>query len=198
MAESNEKVNEWAEVFEEYRDALMRLAKRCIPPVLAKRVACEDAVQLAILSACSKIYFFENNQKVPVYYKLRTILLQTITDLERKHLRSQKRDAYKEVAISDALHTETDAWLSWNKLADSVSTPVSHLAKEERYKLLHQAIDSLPENDREILELRHFDGMSNSECAAVLKIEQKAASIRYVRALQRLHDKLSELSEFRS
>ena len=38
--------------------------------------------------------------------------------------------------------------------------------------------------------------MGNKECAAVLGIGQKAASIRYVRALRRLHDKLITYSEF--
>ncbi|MBR5548882.1 MAG: RNA polymerase subunit sigma-24, partial [Kiritimatiellae bacterium] len=66
----------------------------------------------------------------------------------------------------------------------------------ERHALLRGAIATLAENDRAIIELRHFDGMGNSECAAALGIEPKAASIRYVRALERLQQKLMELSCF--
>jgi RNA polymerase sigma-70 factor (ECF subfamily) len=47
--------------------------------------------------------------------------------------------------------------------------------------------------DREVLALRHFEEMANHEVAAHLGIEQKAASIRYVRALRRLKNILSEL-----
>ena len=54
-------------------------------------------------------------------------------------------------------------------------------------QLLRAAIDALPENDRRIIVLRHFDDLG---------IEPKAASIRYVRALEKLEKKLMELSCF--
>ena len=50
------------------------------------------------------------------------------------------------------------------------------------------AMRELPDTDREILELRHFEELSNTECAAALGIDVKAASIRYVRALKRMKD----------
>ncbi len=45
--------------------------------------------------------------------------------------------------------------------------------------------------DREVLALRHFEELTNSEVAQTLGIEQKAASIRYVRALRRLKEILA-------
>ena len=56
----------------------------------------------------------------------------------------------------------------------------------------------LSETDRQILVLRHFDGYGNSECAEILGIEPKAASIRHARALERLEDRLKEVSCFRN
>jgi RNA polymerase sigma-70 factor (ECF subfamily) len=50
--------------------------------------------------------------------------------------------------------------------------------------------------DQEVLALRHFEELSNSEVAEVLGIQQKAASIRYVRALRRLKDILSQIPGF--
>ena len=44
-------------------------------PVLARRVSAEDVVQEALLAACGKMAFFENNPEIPVYFKLRMILL---------------------------------------------------------------------------------------------------------------------------
>lgn len=72
------------------------------------------------------------------------------------------------------------------------------IARIDRYKLLKKALESLPENDRQILELRHFDNMTNTDCAEVLHISPKNASVRYVRALERLHKNLIEFTEFRS
>ena len=190
------KLNDWADKFLEYKEQLLSLARRNLNPVLSRRVTPEDVVQDTLSSACSKIDFFENRPDVPVYFKLRTILFQTITGLERKHLQSQKRDAYKDLEVADDNAT-TQAQINWNQFADTVTGPLTRVARMDRYELLKKALDELPENDRYILEMRHFDGLGNSECARLLKIEPKAASIRYVRALQRLKQKLTEYTEFR-
>ena len=50
------------------------------------------------------------------------------------------------------------------------------------------AMRELSDTDREILELRHFEELSNTECAAALGIEVKAASIRYIRSLKRMKE----------
>ena len=50
--------------------------------------------------------------------------------------------------------------------------------------------------DREVLALRHFEELTNSEVAEVLGIQQKAASIRYVRALKRLKDVVGKIPGF--
>ena len=85
----------------------------------------------------------------------------------------------------------------WNMFADTVTGPLTQLARQDRYELVRKTMESLPENDREILELRHFDGMSNSECAEALHLTQAAASVRYVRALEHLKKQLIEFTEFR-
>ena len=194
---TTEQLNDWAARFLEYREQLLALARRNLNPVLSRRVTPEDVVQDTLSSACSKIDFFENRPDVPVYIKLRTLLFQTITTLERKHLQSKKRDAYKDLEVVDGDDTATQAHANWNQFADTVTGPMTRVARIDRYALLKQAIAELPENDRSILEMRHFDGLGNAECAQLLKIEPKAASIRYVRALQRLRQKLAEYTEFR-
>jgi len=55
--------------------------------------------------------------------------------------------------------------------------------------------------DREVLALRHFEQLSPAETAQVLSIKEKAAGMRYVRALKRLKEILASfpggLTEFR-
>ncbi|MDO4568997.1 MAG: sigma-70 family RNA polymerase sigma factor [Planctomycetia bacterium] len=186
--------NNWADSFMKYQDRLTILAARNLPPILRRRFSVEDVVQETLMAACARIDFFENCPEVPVYIKLRTILFQTIADYERKNLQCQKRDAFKEQNLET---NQTSAEAQWERFADSITSPLSRLAREDRHEMLRNILDSLPENDRQILTLRHFDDMSNRECAEALGIEPKAASIRYVRALQRLKEKLIEYSEFR-
>ena len=180
----------------EHRGRLLALARRNLNPVLARRFSPEDVVQETFSAACRKPDFLRNRPDIPVYCKLRKLLFQTITDLERKHLQSRKRDAYREREVAgeeDASSPGPD----WNMFADTVTGPLTQIARQDRYELLRKTMESLPEHDREILELRHFDGMSNSECAEALHLTPAAASVRYVRALERLKKQLIEFTEFR-
>ena len=68
--------------------------------------------------------------------------------------------------------------------------------RREQIDRLAKSLDSLSEMDREILTLRHFEELSNKEVAQLLGIQQKAASIRYVRAIKRLRECLNQTSEF--
>ena len=83
------------------------------------------------------------------------------------------------------------------ELPADITSPASRVDRDERHAILRCALAAMPENDRAILVMRHFDGMGNAECAAALGLTEKAASIRYVRALERLQQKLVEVSCFR-
>ena len=191
------------DAFEEHRGHLLSLARRRLNPVLLKRLSHEDVLQETYLAAAKRLSFFARNPDVPVYFKLRTILLQTIADIERRNLQAEGRDIFKEVEVADgrddsAADPGDDGRLHWGMFAADITSPASHLAREERRDLLRRAIDNLPEADREIVVLRHFDGLGNAECAAVLGISPKAASLRHARALERLQRLLLEFSSFQS
>jgi RNA polymerase sigma-70 factor (ECF subfamily) len=50
----------------------------------------------------------------------------------------------------------------------------------------------LEDDDREIVLLRHFEQLSNSEAAQVLGLSEAAAGMRHLRALRRLRAMLGE------
>ncbi len=187
-----------AEAFAEHRARLLSLVEKRLNPILLKRLSHEDVMQEVYLAAAKRIAYFEQERDVPIYFKLRTILLQTLADIERRNLMAAGRDAYKEVEVRDeATETRVPGALNWGQFATDATSPLSRADRNERHALLRAAIAELPENDREIIVLRNFDGMGNAECAAALGIEPKAASIRYVRALERLQKKLMEVSCFK-
>jgi RNA polymerase sigma-70 factor (ECF subfamily) len=61
---------------------------------------------------------------------------------------------------------------------------------------MEEALEGMDPIDREVLALRHFEELSNGEVAEVLGIQEKAASIRYVRALTRLRTILARVPGF--
>ena len=184
-----------AAAFAEHRQRLGALAEKRLNPVLLKRMGVEDVLSEAYVNATKRLDYFAAHNDVPVYYKLRTVLVQTLADIERRHLKAGARDVYREVESPQSEVQDNNSSPFYNLAAD-ITSPVSRVDRDERHALLRGAIATLAENDRAILVLRHFDGMGNSECAAALGIEPKAASIRYVRALERLQQKLMELSCF--
>jgi RNA polymerase sigma-70 factor (ECF subfamily) len=186
-----------AHAFMEHRGRLMALVKKNLNPILLKRMSYEDVLQSAYEAAAKRLDYFDAAEDVPIYFKLRTILLQTIADLSRRHLQSEGRDAYKEVKVRGEGEEDDRSGGVIENLAADVTSPVSRVDRDERHALLRRAVDALAEADRQIIVLRHFDDFGNSECAEILGIEPKAASIRYVRALERLQKKLMELSCFR-
>lgn len=182
MAESPE--NLWlAELWLEHRERIARLLVLRMPVVLQRRIGIDDLLQETYLACGKRLEFLKAEPEVPMYAKLRRLALQTLADMERRHLAAGKRDAMQEYAPEDA--SMMDAWAQF---ADSISSPRSHMERVERQQQIRLLLTQLSPADREILELRHFEELSNGECAAVLGIEVKAASIRYVRAVKRFRE----------
>ncbi|MBE6409303.1 MAG: sigma-70 family RNA polymerase sigma factor [Akkermansia sp.] len=187
MAESPE--NLWlAELWLEHRERIARLLVLRMPAVLQRRVGIDDLLQETYLACGKRLEFLKAEPEVPVYAKLRRLALQTLADMERRHLGAGKRDAMREYAPEDA--SMMDAWAQF---ADSISSPRSHMERVERQQQIRLLLTQLSPADREILELRHFEELSNGECAAVLGIEVKAASIRYVRAVKRFRELIEKV-----
>ncbi len=176
--------NMWlAELWLEHRERIARLLVLRMPAVLQRRIGLEDVLQETYLACGKRLDFLRDEPEIPLYAKLRRLALQTLADIERKHLGAGKRDAMKEYSPDDV--SMMDAWAQF---ADSISSPRSHMERVERQSQIRRLLGELSPTDREILELRHFEELSNSECAAVLGIEVKAASIRYVRAIKRFRE----------
>jgi RNA polymerase sigma-70 factor (ECF subfamily) len=63
---------------------------------------------------------------------------------------------------------------------------------DELVKRLRDGIECLSAADREIILLRHFEGLSNQEVSSLLGIDSATASKRHGRAMLRLHRILFE------
>ena len=71
-------------------------------------------------------------------------------------------------------------------LVDPGTSPEQAAVRNELQLDMRAALAQLQDNDRDILWMRHNDGLALREAAAVLGISADAAAHRYVRALERL------------
>ncbi len=195
--EAEKSTHLWlADEWMQNRSRLQSLLGSRMPPVLQRRLGIDDLLQECYLACGKRISFFLDQPEVPIYVKFRRIALQTLADMERHHLGAAKRDAMKEVHIADRDDANSSNLDAWERFADTMTSPRTRLVKLERQSVTRRVLEELGENDRKILELRHFEELTNNECAAILEIEAKTASIRYVRALKKFQELIMQFSVF--
>lgn len=73
--------------------------------------------------------------------------------------------------------------------------PAQHAARNEQSTMLRQALEELPEHEREALALTHFGGMTHAEAGVALGLPTKTVSTHVARGLQRLRGRLGGKSE---
>jgi len=187
-----------AALFSRHRDRLARGIRFRLDPRLQPRLDVEDVLQEVYLSSSHRIGSFPGDTEESFFVWLRILAGQTLIDLYRRHLGAQARDAGREVAGPGGRYfqaTSTSMAIQFQLAADRTS-PSQAAIRAEMSRQLEGAIEGMDPIDREILALRHFEELTNGETAEVLGIQQKAASIRYVRALKRLKEILAKLSDF--
>lgn len=185
-----------AEFFHTQRGRLRRLVEFRLDPRLRGRLDPDDILQEGYLAAVKRKRHFRGDDEASLFVWLRLVVQQTLVDAHRRHLGAKQRDAYRETP----LHRRTPAGPTSASLAvtlvGSLTTPTLAVRRAELSEQLAAALEQMDPTDREVLALRHFEELTNQEVAEELGIQQKAASIRYVRALKRLKRILSDLPEF--
>lgn len=185
-----------AELFSGHRERFRRVIGFRMDRQLSGRIDPDDVLQDAYLAASQRLAHFPGDGSLSPFVWLRMIVMQTLVDMHRRHLGTQMRDADREVAIRGIGGPQTTSASMAALLMGKFTSPSQAATRAERFEQLRAAIAAMDTLDQEVLALRHFEELSNSEVAEVLGIQQKAASIRYVRALGRLKAVLSRWPGF--
>lgn len=183
------------ELFSQYQGRLERMVDMQLDRRLKGRIDAADILQEAYIDAENRIQHYLNlgDDTVPFYVWLRRITGQTMIDVHRRHLGAKMRDAGREVKLQGGGDSRASALSLADLLVGQLTSPSQGAMRAELLEEVASTLETLQPIDREILTLRHFEELSNSEAAAVLEIEPAAASVRYVRALKRLKQALPHL-----
>jgi RNA polymerase sigma-70 factor (ECF subfamily) len=176
---------------------LMRMISLRLDARMSRRVDAEDVLQEVQLRASRHLSDYLRTPEVPFYLWLRGVAANVLLEVHRRHLGTRMRDARREVPLSRRRGPEPSSQvLAWD-LADSSTSPSNAAMKAEFKQRIETVVDSMPAADKEVLALRHFEQLSPTETAHILEISEKAAGMRYLRALKRLRDQLGDLSGWR-
>jgi RNA polymerase sigma-70 factor (ECF subfamily) len=176
------------ELFQWYRPRMLRLLELRMSAIVRRRFGPEDVLQDAFFDVSRRIDDYLNQAEVPFFVWLRFLLLQRLQMLERSHRGVAMRDVRREQPMPGIGPASAES-LAF-EIAGRGTTPTQAVARQELQDRLQTALAGMEPLDREVLLLRHFEELSNTEVAAVLSLTRDAASKRYVRALHRLRDVL--------
>jgi RNA polymerase sigma-70 factor (ECF subfamily) len=187
-----------AELFERYRANLRQMVRLRLDPRLQGRVDPSDVVQDAYLDLARKIREPELRPEMPFFLWLRLVVGERLLRVHRHHLGVAMRDAGREISLQHGAMPGASSSSLAAHLLGRVSSASLVVVRAELQRLLQDALNSMDPIDREVIALRHFEELSNTETAQVLGITKAGASKRYVRAMLRLQvvlDRIPGLSE---
>jgi RNA polymerase sigma-70 factor (ECF subfamily) len=155
---------QWTVWFDRHSAALILLARQWLP----SRADAEDVVQEAF------VRFWRSRHRVaePAAY-----LYACVKHCALDWLRGRKRQVRREEAHA---RPEAEAWF------------MDSLVQDERRAAIEAALGGLPENQREVLVMRIWGGLSFPQIAAALGISANTAASRYRYALAKLREQLAE------
>jgi RNA polymerase sigma-70 factor, ECF subfamily len=183
------------ELFGLHRERLWRMVRFRIDHRLSARVDPDDVLQEAFLAGSQRIESFLSQSGASLFVWLRLIVMQTLCDVHRHHFGAKMRDARRDVSLEPKVDGNATSICLAVQLVATLTSPSQAVAGIELMSRLETGIATMAEIDQEIIALRHFEDLTNTETAEVLGITPQAASNRYVRAIARLKEILAPFQD---
>ena len=189
----NGDFSRFGEAFSRHRPRLWQIIHFRISDQIRGRVDADDVLQDVYLDAEKRLRHFADGDFPTLFLWLRLVAGQTLSRVHRRHLATESRSTLRESTPGDGnLWGNTSLCLSQRFIAH-LTSPSQAAVKVELIAEVRSALESMNDIDREVLALRHFEELTNQEVAIELNIKPKAASIRYMRALERLRGVLEKM-----
>jgi RNA polymerase sigma-70 factor (ECF subfamily) len=177
-------------LLETYRRYLALLARLQISRRLQGKIDPADVVQDVMLEAHRNLALFRGADERGFVAWLRRILADRLTNLVRHYQGTKRRDVRLEREIAAAV--DDSSRVLDGGLASRQSSPSERAARCEQAVLLADALDQVPDDQREVLVLRHLEELTFPEIAA--RMDRTVDSVKglWTRGLDRLRRILGE------
>jgi RNA polymerase sigma-70 factor (ECF subfamily) len=178
------------QLLELYRAYLAVLARVQIGRRLQAKVDASDVVQEAFLGAYRDFPQFRGTTETEFRSWLRQVLASVLANLVRHYQGTQRRDVRLERQL--ALELEQSSLNLERSLIAPQSSPSQQAIRREQSVVLAEALGRLPEEWRELLILRHLEGLSFPEVARRLGRTVDSVKKQWPRALAGLRRLLED------
>jgi RNA polymerase sigma-70 factor (ECF subfamily) len=175
-------------LLERYRPYLALLARVQLGRRLQGKVDAADLVQETFLNAHTHFDQFRGLGEQELTAWLRQILAAQLANLVRHYLGTQRRDVRLERDL--AAEMEQSSHILDHGLLTRQKSPSEQAVHREEGVLLANALSRLPEDYREVLILRHLEGLTFPEAAQRMERSLDAVKKLWARGLDRLRRSL--------
>jgi RNA polymerase sigma-70 factor (ECF subfamily) len=176
----------------QYERYLALMARLQIGKRLQGKVDAADLVQETFLDAHKNFARFRGDNEGQFLAWLRQILAGKLAELFRRYLGTQGRDVRLEREIIDAF--DQSSVLLDRGLVAVQSSPSQQAARREQGVILANALAELAEDYREVIVLRHLEGLTFPEVAARMGRSLDSVDKLWMRALIKLRERLGVAS----
>jgi RNA polymerase sigma-70 factor (ECF subfamily) len=172
-----------------YEPYLRMLARTHMRRAYQAKVGDSDIVQQAMLQAVQGLDGFRGQTEAEFRGWLRQILARHLCHLDRD-LHRDKRDIRREQSMEQKL--AASSMRLQGLLAGNGPTPSQNVAMSEKVLRLAQAVEQLPESQRDAIRLHYLEGMKLSEVAEQMDKTPGAIAGLLHRGMKSLRDRLQE------
>ena len=157
------------------KNELYRLALR----ITLNRAEAEDVVQETMM----KVWNRRDN-----WQQIESIESFCLTICRNLALDKLKRMGNQNLSLSEGGYEQVDQSHSAN--------PEEHTVQQDRIQLVRRLIDSLPEKQRSVMQLRDMEGKSYKEIAQILDISEDQVKINIFRARQNIKQRFIQTEKY--
>lgn len=177
-----------AELLAGSRRALIAVARSQLGPRLRGKADPSDLAQEALLEVHRHFDQFRGRTEAEFAAWSRSILAGLIANHVRRYLGTKQRDARLERRL--ALELNNSSCALERQLGAPAGSPSDEAARHEDVELLVDALERLPAHYREVIVLRHLEGLSFPEVARAMDRSLDSVEKLWVRALAQLRRSL--------
>jgi len=180
------------ELLNHYRKYVVFLARTGLHHHMQGKADPSDLAQEVCLAAHGNIADFRGDSAEEFAGWLRGILSNVLAMHVRKYLGTQKRDPRLEQNFNASLASASEFLQS--EIAADITSPSQHFARNEAFLELAAALEALPENYRQVIVLRHVDGMTFADVAKAMGKTVNSVEKLWVRGLAKLKTAMGEMA----
>jgi RNA polymerase sigma-70 factor (ECF subfamily) len=176
-----------------YTNYLKLLVGAQLDSRLRARVSPSDIVQESFFEAHRDFAEFRGKSISEFVVWLRRIVVNNILRVVEQHVLTEKRDVRREVSLDElGRRLEQSTARLETLLAIQTDSPSSCAARHEDELLLADTLAQLPDDYRDVIVLRHIEGLPFEEVARRMDRSAGAVRMLWLRALKKMREAMKD------